>query len=82
MNVHALTLNHRLPNGNDSGIRVVMRDDRGTIIKMYSGSIRNLTMIGNELWSMVVGLREGFLEQEDRVELKNDKPDGVKEWED
>lgn len=63
VNVHALTLNRRLPNGNE------LRDDMGTIIKMYSGKVRDLTIIGNDLWSIVVGLREIILEQEDRVEL-------------
>lgn len=59
-----------------------MRDDKDTIVKMYSGSIRTLTIIGNELWSMVVGQRGAFLEQEDMIELETDNPTGVKEWED
>lgn len=49
INVHAFTLDHALPNGNDSGMGIVLRDDRGVIIRMYSGTIRNLTPRANEL---------------------------------
>lgn len=82
VNVHAVSLAHRLPNGNDFGIGVVIRDHMGTIVKMYSGTIRNRTRRGNELWSLIVGLRGAFLEGEDMVILETDNADGVKEWED
>lgn len=49
VNVHVVTLGERLPNGNDSGLGVVIRDHKGVILKMYSGSIRNPTKMGNEL---------------------------------
>lgn len=54
----------------------------GTIVKMYSGTIRNRTRRGNEFWSLIVGLRGAFLEGEDMVILETDNADGVKEWED
>lgn len=82
VNVHALFVAHRLPNGNDSGIGVVIRDHRDTIIKMYSGTIRNRTKRGNELGSLIVGLRGDFLEIEDLIILETNNPEGVKEWED
>lgn len=82
VNVHAITLRDRLQNGNNSGIGVVIRDHRGAIIKMYSGSIQNRTKIGNKLWSFVIGLRGAFFEDENLVILETDNAEGVKEWED
>ncbi|KAL1811943.1 hypothetical protein ACET3Z_022008 [Daucus carota] len=82
VNVHAFTLDVALPNGNDSGIGIVLRDRKGTIIKMYYGTIRNLTMRANELWALLVGLKGAFIEQENMVELETDNGEAVKEWED
>lgn len=84
VNVHAFTLDHPMPNGNDSGIGIVVRDRKGTIIKMYSGTIRDLTKRGNELWVMLIGLKGAFLEDEHMVELEeleSDNKEAVKEWE-
>lgn len=82
VNVHDFSLDHSLLNDSDSEMEVVMRDDRGTIIKMYCGMIRNLIMVGNKLWSMVIGLKGDFLKQEYKVELETDNPDRFKKWED
>lgn len=73
--MHAFTLANRLPNGNDSGIGVVIRDHRGTIVKMYSGTIRNRTRRGNELWSLVVGYGGAFVEGKNLVILE----EGIKQ---
>ena len=48
---------------------------------MYSGTIRDLTKRGNELWAMLIGLKGAFLEDEHMVELESDNKDAVKEWE-
>lgn len=61
--MHAFTLDHHLPNDNDSGMGAVIREDRGIIIKMYSGIIKNLIVVGNELWLMVIGLRGAIIEE-------------------
>lgn len=61
---------------------VVLRDDHGTIIKMYSGTIRNLTRRANDLWEMLVGLKAAFLEDQNRVELASDNKDVVEECKD
>ncbi|KAL1817929.1 hypothetical protein ACET3Z_020503 [Daucus carota] len=82
VNVHAFTRDVALPNGNDSGIGIVLRDRKGTIIKMYYGTIRNLTTRANELWALLVGLKGAFIEQENMVELETDNGEAVKEWED
>lgn len=50
VNVHAFTLVEPLPNGNDSGIGIVIRDKSGAIVKMVSGTIQNLTVRANELY--------------------------------
>lgn len=55
MNVHAFTLNEALPNGNDSGIGIVIRDDKGIVIKMMSDTIHNLAVCVNELWNLLAG---------------------------
>ncbi|KAL1831143.1 hypothetical protein ACET3Z_000794 [Daucus carota] len=72
---------HPMPNGNDSGIVIVLRDRKGTIIKMYLGTIRDSTKRGNELWAMLIGLKGAFLEDEHMVKLESDNKDAVKEWE-
>lgn len=48
VNVHAFTLAQYLPNGNDSGMNIVFRDSRGIILKMYCGTITNITPQANE----------------------------------
>lgn len=58
--MHAFTLDHQFPNGNDSGMGVVLRDHRDSIFKMYSETIRNLTPRGLKLWSQLVGLRGSY----------------------
>lgn len=61
INVHAYTLDHQLPNGNDSGMGIVLRDHIGAVIRMYTGTISNLTPRANELWPMLIGLQGAFL---------------------
>lgn len=82
INTHDVSFRERLENGNDSGLGVVLRDHRGAILKMYSGSIRDITKIGNELWSFVIGLRGALFEDENLIILETDNAEGVDEWED
>lgn len=63
VNVHAFSVKQKLSKGNDSGIGVVIRDHRDTIVKMYSVTIRNRIKSGNELWSLIMGLRGVFLKE-------------------
>lgn len=79
INVHAFTLNHQFPNGNDSWMGIVLRDHKGAIIRMYLGTIRNLTPSANEMWPMLIGLQGAFFEQENRVELETDIAEALKE---
>lgn len=79
INVHSFTMNEHLPNGNNSGIGIVVRDDEGIIIKMVSGSIQNLTARENELWGLLAGLRTAFFEGLNSIELETDNSEAVKE---
>lgn len=81
VNVHAFTLPEAYPNDNDSGIGIVIRDHKGTIIVMVSGTIRNLTERTNELWALLVGIKMVFLEGEEKVELELDNHEAIKDWE-
>ena len=58
---------------------IVLRDHEGAILRMYSGTIRNLTPRANELWPMLVGLQGAFFEHENRVELETDNEEALKE---
>lgn len=79
VNVHGHSRRNMLPNGNTTGIGVVIRDHRGTILKMYSGTIRNLTPRASELWSFIIGLRGAFFENEHLIILETDNMEAVKE---
>lgn len=80
MNVDAFTFGHQLPNGNNLGMGIVIRDHRGTIIKMYSKKIRNLTPRAFELWSILNGIRGSFSEKANMIEFESDSPDALKIW--
>lgn len=80
MNIYLFTLDHQFPKGNNSGISVVLRNYRGTIIKIYSWTTRNFTPRSLELWSMLLGLRGSFFENEDMIEFEKDSPEALKKW--
>lgn len=67
-----------LLNGYNSSIGVVIRDHRGSILKMYSGSIQNRTPRARELWSFVIGLKGAFFEYEHLVILEIYNKEAVK----
>ncbi|KAK1370199.1 hypothetical protein POM88_036291 [Heracleum sosnowskyi] len=49
------------------GLGVVIRDHRGAVVMMVSGTIRGLTVIGSELWALLIGLRYAFYEGDDMI---------------
>ncbi|KAK1396977.1 hypothetical protein POM88_006840 [Heracleum sosnowskyi] len=57
VNTHVVNYPNRLPNGNTMGLGVVIRDHRGVVVMMVSGTIRGLTVIDSELWALLIGLR-------------------------
>lgn len=68
-----------LPNGNNSGLGIVMRDHKGSIVLMVSGTIRGVTERANELWTMLIGLRCAFYENENKMQIETDNDEAVKE---
>lgn len=69
INVHATILQQPLPNGNNSGIGIVIRDDQGKLMKIVTGSIPNLTLRSSKLWAMFAGLRSSFYEKKTTLSL-------------
>ncbi|KAK1376202.1 hypothetical protein POM88_032395 [Heracleum sosnowskyi] len=59
VNTHVVNYPNRLPNGNTMGLGVVIRDHRGAMVMMVSGTIRVFRRgIGKarELWRLDMGL--------------------------
>lgn len=69
VNVHGVFYDEPLPNGNTSGIGVVFRDDRGTIIKMYAGTLHIEGRRMNEFYAMLYALRKAFFLEYNLLEL-------------
>ncbi|KAK1373115.1 hypothetical protein POM88_029308 [Heracleum sosnowskyi] len=68
------------PNGNRSGIGVVIRDHRGRIVILYAGSLRWEDMRLNELYAMFFGLIRAYLDICNVVELETDNVAAEWEW--
>lgn len=79
-NVHAIYYEDPLPNGNSSGIRVVFRDDRGTILKMYAGTMHIEGRRLNEFYAMIYALRKAFFLEFNKLELDTDHQGAYWEW--
>ncbi|KAK1358885.1 hypothetical protein POM88_043359 [Heracleum sosnowskyi] len=58
INTHTVTLPHRLPNGNNMGLGVVIRDHRGSIVLMVSEQARIVD--GVQIRTRLVVFRRGF----------------------
>lgn len=78
--VHGVFFEEPLPNGNTSGIGVVFRDDRGTIIKMYAGTLRIEGRRINEFSAMLYALRKDFFLEYNRLELDTDHQEAYWAW--
>lgn len=60
VNVHGIFFEEPLPNGNRSGIGILFRDDRGTIVRMYAGSLGIQERRLNEFYAMLYALMKAF----------------------
>lgn len=69
-----------LPNGNRSGIGVVIRNHRGKILCLYAGSLGIEERRINELYAMLEGLISAYLDEHDVVELETDNVAAEWEW--
>ena len=52
INVHAVIYNPPLPNGNTTGVGIVIRDDEGFILAIISGTLGHINTRANELWAI------------------------------
>lgn len=61
-----------LPNGNVSGIGIIIRDHRGRIIRILVGTLGIAEQRTNELYAMLQGLIRAYWEHLDIVEMETD----------
>ncbi|WOG81917.1 hypothetical protein DCAR_0101073 [Daucus carota subsp. sativus] len=61
INVHGCFFAQALPNGNITGIRVVIRNNRGRILRMLSSSLKIQNRRVNEYYAILEGFLEGVL---------------------
>ncbi|KAK1375501.1 hypothetical protein POM88_031694 [Heracleum sosnowskyi] len=80
INVHSFYLDDPLPNGNRSGIGIVFRNDRGTLVRMIASSLRIQGRRLNELYAMQYALRRAFFENYNMLELETDHGEAYWEW--
>ena len=62
INVHGCFFAEALPNGNVSGIGVVIRNSRGKILRMLSGSLAIQNRCVNEYHAMLEGCKRAYVE--------------------
>lgn len=80
INVHGIFFNEPLPNGNNSGIGIVFRDDRGTTVRMFAGFLGIQERRLNEFYAMLYALRKAFFYDLHLLELESDHPGAHWEW--
>lgn len=80
VNVHGTFTSIPLAKGNNSGIGVVIRDNKGRIKAMVSGTIQGLDERSNHLYAMLVGLRRAFLDKKYKIILETDDQEAINEW--
>ncbi|KAK1398519.1 hypothetical protein POM88_008382 [Heracleum sosnowskyi] len=72
INVHGFFSENQLENGNRSGIGVVVRNNRGTILRMLGGSLGIDERGNNELYAFLEGLKRAYVEDYPEVILETD----------
>ncbi|WOH11180.1 hypothetical protein DCAR_0830659 [Daucus carota subsp. sativus] len=82
MCMHAVFFNPPLPNGNTTGIGVVVRDEDGVIVAMISGTMGHINPRANELWSFMLGFQLAFKLRRRRIELETEAAEALREWDD
>lgn len=80
INVHGCFFVNTLPNGNVSGIGVVIRNYRGKIIRMLSGSLGITNPRINEYQAMLEGCKRAYVEKMEHFVLECNHVDSFWEW--
>ena len=81
INVHGCFFAEALPNGNVSGIGVVIRrNSRGKILRMLSGSFGIQNRRVNEFHAMLEGCKRAYVEDWEHYILESDHFDSFWEW--
>lgn len=80
INVHGCFYDASLPNGNVSGIGAVIRNSRGKILRMLSGSLGIQHRRINEYHAMLEGCKRAFIEDWEHFNLESDHLDSFWEW--
>ncbi|KAK1371307.1 hypothetical protein POM88_037399 [Heracleum sosnowskyi] len=80
VNVNGFFTEDPFPNGNVSGVGVVIHDHRGKIVSMFAGSLGIENQRVNEHYAMFEGLVRAYWEREDVVELEADNVAAYWEW--
>ena len=79
INVHGCFFAEALPNGNVSGIGVVIRNSRGKILRMLSSSLGIRNRRVNEYHDMLEGCKRAYVEDWEHYILESDHFDSF--WE-
>ena len=80
INVHGRFFVNALPNGNVTGIGVVVRNSRGKILRMLSGSLGIQNRRVNEFHAMLEGCKCAFAEDWEHFILESDHFESFWEW--
>ena len=80
INVHGCFFVEALPNGNVTGIGVVIRNSRGRILRMLSGSLGIQNRRVNEYYALLEGCKRAFAEDWRVFTLETDHFDSYWEW--
>lgn len=80
INVHGCFFAEALPNGNVSGIGVVISNSKGRILRMLSGSLGIRNRRVNEYHAMLEGCKRAFIENRENFYLESDHLDSFWEW--
>lgn len=72
VNVHSEAFAAPMPNGNLTGIGVVLRTSNGGLVNYIAGVIPGLTSLGSQLWAVQTGLRRAFIEGAESVIIETD----------
>lgn len=72
INVHGVFFQIPMPNGNISGIRIILRRSNGSMVSSIAGTIPNFSPLGVHLWAVYLGMRRAYIEVRNHVIVETD----------